>query len=146
MKSTAPSRHQTREATIPDVFDASCSARHALELISGKWAILALSALASAPLRNGALLRKIEGISQKMLTQTLKDLERNGLVERCDHATVPPHVDYRLTPTGLSLSETLIALDRWAERHFPELDKARERYDADIGAQKDERRRKIRAL
>jgi DNA-binding HxlR family transcriptional regulator len=136
MKPTAPSRQQKMADTIPDVFDASCSARHALELISGKWAILVLSALASAPLRNGALLRKIDGISQKMLTQTLKELERNGLVERCDHETVPPDVDYKLTPIGLSLSQTLIALDRWAERHFLELDKAREHFDA-TRAQKD---------
>lgn len=133
-------------ASIPDVFDASCSARDALELVSGKWAILVMSALALGPLRNGALLRKIDGISQKMLTQTLKELERNGLVSRCDLATVPLHVEYRLTPVGLSLSDTLIALDRWAERNFPELDRARENYDAAAGERSRERRRKIRPL
>ncbi|MGE0237160.1 MAG: winged helix-turn-helix transcriptional regulator [Parvibaculaceae bacterium] len=130
MTSPASSREPQNGATVPDVFDASCSARHALELISGKWAILAMSALASGPVRNGALLRKIDGISQKMLTQTLKELERNGLVARCERTTVPLHVEYRLTPIGASLSETLIALDRWAERNFPSLDRAREAYDA----------------
>ena len=89
-----------------------------------------MSALADGALRNGALLRKIGGISQKMLTQTLKDLERNGLVERRDFATVPLNVEYRLSPLGISLSQVLTGLDRWAERNFPELDAARLRYDA----------------
>lgn len=140
------SRIMKNETTIPDVFDASCSARHALELISGKWAILVMSALASGPVRNGSLLRRIDGISQKMLTQTLKDLERNGLVSRRDRETVPPHVEYQLTPVGLSLSETLIALDRWAERNFPQLDQAREHYDAAAQRMKEERRRKTLPL
>ncbi len=82
-------------------------------------------------MRNSALLRKIGGISQKMLTQTLKDLERNGLVIRQDMQTVPPHVEYRLSALGSSLSEALITLDRWAERHSGDLDAARERFDAD---------------
>ncbi|MFT4185197.1 MAG: helix-turn-helix domain-containing protein [Rhizobium sp.] len=119
-----------------DVFDSSCSARHALELIATKWAVLILSALAQGPMRNGALLRKIGGISQKMLTQTLKDLERNGLVEREDHRTIPPHVEYRLSDLGQSLEQTLIALDRWAECNFPALDKARERHDAEASKQR----------
>lgn len=124
------SPHDQNGQSIPDVFDAECSARHALELISGKWSVLILTALVEAPRRNGALLRRIGGISQKMLTQTLKDLERNGLVERHDLRTVPPHVEYRLSALGSSLSDTLIALDRWAERNFPELDAARARHDA----------------
>ncbi len=131
-------------ASNPDVFDASCSARHALELISTKWAILIMSALAAGPMRNGALLRKVEGISQKMLTQTLKDLERNGLVQRHDQQTNPPHVEYSLSAVGLSLSETLISLDRWAERNFPELDRFREKYDTASSEAKAGRRRKIR--
>lgn len=125
MKKTLPSPH-----SIPSVFDPECSARDALELISGKWSVLVMSALANGALRNGALLRKIGGISQKMLTQTLKDLERNGLVERRDFATVPLNVEYRLSPLGISLSQVLTGLDRWAELNFPELDEARARYDA----------------
>ncbi|HTN97443.1 MAG TPA: helix-turn-helix domain-containing protein, partial [Nordella sp.] len=112
------------------MFDAECSARDALELISGKWSVLVMSALSEGALRNGALLRKIGGISQKMLTQTLKRLERNGLVERRDLATLPLNVEYRLSPLGASLSEVLTNLDRWAERNFSELDVARARYDA----------------
>lgn len=114
----------------PNVYDSTCSARDALELIASKWAMLILPALSAGPMRNSALLRKIGGISQKMLTQTLKDLERNGLVIRHDMQTVPPHVEYRLSALGSSLSEALITLDRWAERHSGDLDAARERFDA----------------
>jgi DNA-binding HxlR family transcriptional regulator len=114
----------------PSVFDASCSARHALELVASKWTMLILPALAEAPMRNGALMRRVGGISQKMLTQTLRDLERNGLVVREDLKTIPPHVEYRLSPLGRSLSDVLVMLDRWAERNFPALDSARDRFDA----------------
>ena len=82
-------------------------------------------------MRHGELLRRVGGVSQKMLTQTLKDLERNGLVIREDRQTVPPHVEYRLSPLGRSLSKALVTLDRWAERNFPALDAAREHYDAE---------------
>ena len=116
-------------APAGNVFDANCSARHALELISGKWAMLILPALRERPMRNAELLRKIGGISQKVLTETLRDLERNGLVIREDRRTMPLHVEYRLSALGQSLSEALIVLDRWAEQNFPALDAARERYD-----------------
>lgn len=120
-------------ATAPDVFDETCSARHALELVASKWSVLILSALGDGPARNAELLCRIGGISQKMLTQTLRDLERNGLVQRCDFHTARPHVEYRLSPLGDSLSETLAALDRWAGRNFPALDAAREAFDAREG-------------
>jgi DNA-binding HxlR family transcriptional regulator len=118
-----------QESSIPSVFDATCSARHALELIASKWTMLVLPALAEGAMRNGALLRQIEGISQKMLTQTLRELERNGLVIREDRQTVPPHVEYRLSALGRSLTVSLIVLDRWAEQNFPALDVAREKFD-----------------
>ena len=117
----------------PSVFDPDCSARDALELIASKWAILILTALAAGPMRNGALLRKIGGVSQKMLTQILRDLECNGLVARADLRTVPPHVEYRLTSLGKSLGQALHGLDRWAERNFSRLDAARGRYLAARG-------------
>ncbi|OCP23508.1 MULTISPECIES: helix-turn-helix domain-containing protein [unclassified Ensifer] len=119
--------------SIPDVFDPACSSRHALELIASKWAMLIISALEEGPMRNAALMRRLGDVSQKMLTQTLKELERNGLVIREDKKTVPPHVEYSLSPVGRSLSETLLVLDRWAETHFGALDAARERYDAERG-------------
>jgi len=121
---------QPEPASSPDVFDETCSARHALELVASKWSVLILTALAGGPTRNAELLCRIGGISQKMLTQTLRELERNGLVLRQDFHTARPCVEYRLSPLGESLSETLAALDRWAERHFPALDAARDRYDA----------------
>lgn len=116
--------------SIPNVFDPTCSSRHALEVVAGKWPMLIISALEGGPMRNAALMRRLGDISQKMLTQTLKELERNGLVIREDKKTVPPHVEYRLSPIGRSLSETLLVLDRWAETHFGALHAARERYDA----------------
>ncbi|MCA8297310.1 helix-turn-helix transcriptional regulator [Burkholderia sp. AU30198] len=111
-----------------DVYAADCSARDALALVAGKWSLLILPALAERPLRNGELLRRIGGISQKVLTQTLRELERNGLIERVAVAARRAHVEYRLT----AVAGSLVALDRWAERHFPELDAARERYDASV--------------
>lgn len=118
-----------REPSAPSVFDATCSARHALELIASKWTMLVLPALADGAMRNGTLLRQIGGISQKMLTQTLRELERNGLIIREDRETVPPQVEYRLSVLGRSLSVALVALDRWAEQNFPALDAAREEFD-----------------
>ncbi len=113
-----------------DVFDAACPSRRALELISGKWVPLILPALEAGPLRNGELLRKLDGISQKVMTQTLRDLERHGLVRREDMRTVPPHVQYHLTELGRSLNVALVALDRWAEQHHAKLDAAARRHDA----------------
>jgi DNA-binding HxlR family transcriptional regulator len=100
-----------------DVSNETCPARQALELLPGKWALPVISALGDSTLRNNALLRRLDGISQKVLSQTLRALEQKGLVERVDHQTVPPRVEYRLTPMGRSLSEALTTLDRWAEVH-----------------------------
>ncbi|MES2070669.1 MAG: helix-turn-helix domain-containing protein [Pseudomonadota bacterium] len=113
-----------------DVFSQACPSRQALELIGSKWALLIIPALAAGPVRNNELLCKIEGVSQKMLTQTLKDLVRNGLVERRDYRLVPPHVEYQLSPLGKSLSKVLVPLDRWAEQHHEALQLARNDFDA----------------
>jgi DNA-binding HxlR family transcriptional regulator len=126
---TATVTSQMATPPVGSVFDETCSARHALELIAGKWAMLVISALSEGRMRNADLMRKIGGIAQKVLTETLRDLERNGLVIREDRRTMPLHVDYRLSALGQSLSDALIVLDRWAERNFPELDAARERHD-----------------
>jgi len=107
-----------------DVWNAGCPSRRVLELIANKWALLVIPLLRGKPQRNNELLRKVGGISQKMLTQTLRDLELNGLVLRDDRQTVPPHVEYRLSALGLSLSKTLIAVDRWAESNHAEIDRA----------------------
>ena len=112
-----------------NVFDKACPSRAALELIASKWALLIIPALAHGPVRNNELLRRIGGVSQKMLTQTLKELEQSGLLIREDQHTVPPHVQYSLSPLGRSLSKALVAVDQWAEQHHAEIGAARKRFE-----------------
>jgi len=113
-----------------NVYSAVCPSRAVLEMISTKWALLIVPLLAQRPVRNNEFLRLIDGISQKMLTQTLRELERNGLVERIDHNTVPPHVEYRLTPMGQSLNQVLVPVDNWAESNFSRLLESQTAFDA----------------
>ena len=101
-----------------DPCSARCPSRAFIELIGDKWTLLVLRAVGEGVHRNGALKRRVEGISQKMLTQTLRALESNGLVARIDRQTVPPHVDYALTELGLSLREVLGGIDTWLETHM----------------------------
>lgn len=120
----------TAGAGPADVLDLHCPSRAALQVVGNKWALLIVTALVQGAQRNGALLRGMEGISQKVLTQTLRELERNGLVLRTDHGGKAPHVEYALSPSGHSLSEALAAVDRWAEAHHRDLAQAREAFDA----------------
>jgi DNA-binding HxlR family transcriptional regulator len=99
----------------PDVFSARCPSRAALALIAHKWPILVASSLADGPKRHSKLREHIGGISQKMLTHTLRELERSGLVERRIYPEVPPRVEYSLTPLGRSLQEPVAALTEWAK-------------------------------
>ena len=115
--------------TKADPFNASCPSQDILALIGGKWSMLLLCILSEGPVRNGELARRAGGISQKMLTQTLRELERDGLVERTVHPVVPPHVEYRLTPLGRSLGQPLDAICAWAEAHLPQMLAARARSD-----------------
>lgn len=100
----------------------------ALTLIADKWAVLVITTLAGGSIRYNALRRKIAGVSQKMLTQTLRDLECNGLVERAVFPDTPPRVEYGLTPLGRTLVEALTVLRDWAEAHYHEVEAARARY------------------
>jgi DNA-binding HxlR family transcriptional regulator len=100
----------------------------ALALIADKWAVLVITTLADGGIRYNALRREIAGVSQKMLTQTLRDLECNGLVERTVHPDTPPRVEYGLTPLGLTLVEALTVLRDWANEHYHEVEAARRRY------------------
>jgi len=104
-----------------NVFHDDCPARYLLTQISGKWSILLIDVLADKNMRNGELIRAIEGISQKMLTQTLRDLENIKLVNRIDMKTVPPHVEYQLSDLGLSLREKICAIDRWIEDNMMDI-------------------------
>ena len=101
-----------------DVFAVSCPSRLVLSRLAGKWPLLVIDALGGGAMRNGALLRRITGVSQKMLTETLRELEELDLVERTVLDKVPPHVEYRLTPLGESLSSVVAQLDRWVEQHL----------------------------
>jgi DNA-binding HxlR family transcriptional regulator len=105
----------------PNVFNAKCPARFLLSTLTGKWNLLVVDALTEGRWRNGELLRKIEGISQKMLTQTLRSLEDLNIVKRIDMETVPPHVEYELTPIGQELREKICSFDRWVEENMLEL-------------------------
>jgi DNA-binding HxlR family transcriptional regulator len=113
-------------AVQPNVLDQNCESRQALDRIADKWSVLVVYALADGPRRHGELMRMIEGISQKMLTQTLRSMERDGLVERKVMNQIPPHVEYSLTPLGTTLKEPLVAICAWAMEHLPEVQRARE--------------------
>jgi DNA-binding HxlR family transcriptional regulator len=117
---------------IPNVLDQNCESRQALDRIADKWTCLIVYALLDGPRRHGELKRSIEGISQKMLTQTLRSMEADGLVEREVIGAIPPHVEYSLTALGQTLSEPLVAICHWAMDHLPELQAARARSQAAI--------------
>lgn len=101
----------------PDPLQASCPSRELIRVLARKWVLLLIPLLREGPKRNGTLLRSIEGISQRMLTQTLRDLEAHRLVERRDHRGVPPNVEYALTPLGQSLAVALDSLDAWVREN-----------------------------
>ncbi len=118
---------ETASPISPNVFDSNCGSRRVLALIADKWTAIVVYALARGTMRFGQLQREIEGISQKMLTQTLRSLERDGLVERKVYPTVPPRVEYSLTPLGETLKEPLGAICKWSEEHLPEVEESRAR-------------------
>jgi DNA-binding HxlR family transcriptional regulator len=110
----------------PNVLNQNCESRQALDRIADKWTCLIVYALLQGPRRHGELKRMIEGISQKMLTQTLRSMEADGLVTRTVIDVIPPHVEYGLTPLGQTLSKPLVAICHWAMDYLPELQAARE--------------------
>ncbi|WP_227322404.1 winged helix-turn-helix transcriptional regulator [Acidisoma silvae] len=115
-------------------FDADrCPMRNILDRIGDKWTMLVLMALAVEPRRFGMLMRVVPDISKRMLTQTLRLLERDGLITRHVFATTPPSVEYRLSPLGCSVLEPLHALAQWAEANFASITFARARYDDGLG-------------
>ncbi|SKC41074.1 winged helix-turn-helix transcriptional regulator [Krasilnikoviella flava] len=106
-----------------------CEVRQILDRVADKWSLLVIALLERRTLRFTELKREIDGISQRMLTQTLRHLERDGLVRRTVYPVVPPRVDYDLTPLGASLHSTIKALVTWTEEHQREIAVARTRYD-----------------
>jgi DNA-binding HxlR family transcriptional regulator len=116
-----------------DAFLAGCPSRQFLARISDKWVALVLAALGSrGPLRYSELARRLVGVSQKMLTQTLRALERDGLLTRTVTPTVPVTVTYELTDLGSSLQEVMRGVKLWAESHMDDVIAHRERYDAQV--------------
>ena len=113
-----------------DAYLASCPSRQLLDRIADKWVALVVKSLSDGPKRYSEIAHQLVGVSQKMLTQTLRGLERDGMLTRSVTPAVPVRVDYELTPLGQSLSGVLGQLKSWAEQHMPEVDRARAAYDA----------------
>ncbi|WP_026925226.1 winged helix-turn-helix transcriptional regulator [Glycomyces arizonensis] len=132
-RTAAERRAQAKEAY--DAYLADCPTRDLLSRISDKWVGLVLSALADGPRRYNELARIIAGVSQKMLTQTLRSLERDGLVTRTVTPSVPVRVDYALTPMGESLRPVMQAIKHWAEANIEQVEAARSAYDRADAAQ-----------
>ncbi|MCO5730238.1 helix-turn-helix domain-containing protein [Rhizobium sp. SSA_523] len=108
----------------------NCPVRDVMNHIAGKWATLLLLALSEKPYRFGELRRLVPDISQRMLTQTLRDLQRDGYIDRTVFPTKPPSVEYKMTPLGQSLFERLRGVMEWAATHHKEIRAARESFDS----------------
>ncbi|MFD8800746.1 winged helix-turn-helix transcriptional regulator [Streptomyces atroolivaceus] len=113
-----------------DVFSRQCPSRVTLEHVTGRWGSLTLGALYESGARFNELRRRVDGVSEKMLSQTLHALERDGLVHRDARLTNPPRVDYALTPLGREVASRLMGLIQLVEGRMPEVVEARDRYDA----------------
>jgi DNA-binding HxlR family transcriptional regulator len=113
-----------------NLYNPACPSRKILQLIGSKWSMLLLCTLREGPVRTGALRREVGGISQKMLTQTLRELERHGLIERISYEEIPPRVEYKLTRLGRSLSDLVEGIEQWIEGHYPRLADESRAFDA----------------
>ena len=114
----------------PNLFHRRCPSNTVLDMIADKWSALIIARLSEGTRRHGELLGSIEGISQRMLTQTLRELERNGFVTRTAYATVPMRVDYELTPLGRHLHDTALkAMCAWATTHMGDVAAARTAFE-----------------
>ncbi|MEU7893485.1 helix-turn-helix domain-containing protein [Nonomuraea sp. NPDC049152] len=114
---------------------ADCEVRQILDRIADKWSLLVIALLERRTMRFTELRREIDGVSQRMLTVTLRQLERDGLVQRTVHPVVPPRVDYALTPLGATLHEAIKTLVVWTEEHQNHIAVARSAYDARVAAE-----------
>ncbi len=117
-----------------NAYDSLCPTRQVLNRIADKWTVLVVSSLEKDTKRFSVLRREIDGVSQKMLTQTLRGLERDGLVNRKIYATVPPKVEYSLTPLGGTLVALLKSIRVWSETHIEQVMSAQENYDSEVEA------------
>lgn len=118
------------EDLVFDVFVKHCPSRPVLEHITGRWGTLVILGLRAGPTRFNELRRRVDGVSEKMLSQTLQALERDGLVERTVHSTIPPRVEYRLTRLGHEITEKLADLVDVLEARMPDIVEAQRRHEA----------------
>ncbi|MEM8719024.1 MAG: helix-turn-helix domain-containing protein [Cyanobacteria bacterium P01_G01_bin.39] len=119
-------RKLIRNRPEPEIFTLDCPTQQVLDIIGNKWSVIIIYCLAYQTRRYGQLERKIEGISQKVLTQTLRKLEKNGLVRREVYPAVPLQVEYSLTPLGETLIAPLSLLAEWSEQHIDEVQQSRD--------------------
>ena len=129
MPTRTAAEQRAQAKTAYDAFLAACPTRQLLDAISDKWVTLTLTALAGGPQRYNGLRKQIAGVSQKMLTQTLRSLERSGLVSRTVTPSVPVRVDYALTPLGASLMPVVAAVKDWAEQNIDDVRTAQDEFD-----------------
>lgn len=113
-----------------DVYDPACPARLVLEHVTSRWGVLVLGALQEGTYRFSELRRRVNGVSEKMLTQTLRTLERDGLVSRVSFPQVPPRVEYSLTERGLEAAQLTAALVDWVEDRMPSIQRSQQLQDA----------------
>jgi DNA-binding HxlR family transcriptional regulator len=130
MPTTTAQRRRDEARVEFDAYLAECPSRKLLDRIADKWVALVVKCLVDGPKRYSEVSHQLAGVSQKMLTQTLRSLERDGVLTRTVTPSVPVRVDYGLTPLGESLAGVLGQLKMWAEQHMPEVDRARADYDA----------------
>ncbi|WP_370946032.1 winged helix-turn-helix transcriptional regulator [Amycolatopsis sp. cg5] len=125
-------RHLHPDKSWVDSYLEDCPARTVLDALANKWTLLVVSALRQhdGPMRFNELRRRLTGITQKMLTQTLRGLERDGLATRKVYPTVPPRVEYLLTPLGVDAGKLLNAIGEWSERNVSEILSSRAAFDA----------------
>ncbi|SOB78851.1 winged helix-turn-helix transcriptional regulator [Streptomyces sp. 1331.2] len=133
MPTTTAAQRRAAEAAGYDAYLAQCPARQLLDRIGDKWTSLVVNALADGPQRYSDLRRRLAGVSEKMLTQTLRALERDGLLTRTVTVTVPARVDYELTALGQDLLPLMQAIKAWAESHMPQVLAARAAHDGGSG-------------
>jgi len=119
---------------LADTFDANCPTRTVLDNVTSRWAVLVLWALLDGTMRFSDLRRRVGGVSEKMLAQTLQRLERDGFVHRLAHPVIPPRVDYSLTPLGEPAARKVAGLASWIEDELPTVLAARAAYDANRAA------------
>ena len=118
------------EEVKPSVYAKDCASRQVLNRIGDTWSVLIVASLADGPLRYSGLAARIDGISPKMLTQTLRALERDGMISRTVYPVIPPRVDYELTDLGRSLLGLVNDLVVWSEKHISDVATARDAFDA----------------